>query len=103
MKKRTYREIFLKVRKGSMASKQPERVNTARKLKALARTTDTVWPQAKRMSFKMEFCEPCTAIGNKKKEAALTTMVSTAASEKIAARLARNNRFKEMGRGARLV
>jgi len=51
--------------------------------------TATAWPRVKRIHTAKKFCDPTTAMGNKIKEAALTTMVKRAARARMADRLAK--------------
>src|SRR5437016_8399433 len=96
-------ETLRKTRKGRHAIKIPESANMARKLNTLLRLTETAWPNANRRSIEKDPCEPTTAIGNRTKEAAFTTMVSRAVSTKMENRFAKKILASEMGRDARLT
>src|SRR5438094_6737614 len=100
---RTKRDTLRNAAAGSRAIKTPARANTARELKALARSMTTAWPTAKRQNREREGCEPTTATGNKTTEAALTTSVRRATRTKIAERFARKTLRNPIGSGTRFV
>ena len=75
----------------------------ARKLNALLRMTEMACPNANRKKVEKDPCEPTTAIGNKTKEAAFTTMVRSAVRAKMANRFAKKILVNETGRGTRFA
>src|SRR5256885_2103782 len=74
----------------------------ARKLNTLLRLTETAWPNANRRSLEKDPSEPTTAIGNRTKEAAFTTMVSRAVSAEFSAagKHASGEQTQQLQRGA---
>src|SRR5260370_10130318 len=84
-----------------MAINKPANAKTAKKLNALAVKTAMAWPRVKRIHTAKEFCEPTTAMGNKTRDAALTTIVKRAARARMAAKLAKKMVRRESGRGTR--